>query len=174
MVSSKPTDAQSDSRTPVRTNSAGELAFDLDTLASITSAEDVQKLFESAGLALTSASDLGDGFALTEKDRLVGTPFIALQWKEHMGDFGPFVAVHVVTRDAVDGQSKFVFVDGSSGIREQLAYLQDKTKRNGGLVCNKGLRTSEYLFCETCKGAVKQPHEHQTKPATTYYIDTSA
>lgn len=163
-------------------NRAGEIALDIDTLASISSWDDAARLFVDAGHELATAMDLGDGFALIGKDQLVGVPFIALQWRTVNGDFGEFVAVHVVTKNpiTVDGQdkSKFVFVDGSTGVREQLGYMSDRLSRNGGLVCGRGLRASEYPYCDSCNGAVADGHEaetgHKVTKGTTYYIDTSA
>lgn len=109
------------------------------------------------------ASDvLGDGFKLlSNKDLLAGVGCIFVTWDFHQGTHGEFVAAKVITQD----NQKYVVIDGSTGIRDQLrAYTTEYNKR-GGLVCEKGLRRSDYKFTDD-KGELKD--------ASTFYLDLSA
>lgn len=137
----------------------------VDELAALTSFDDALKLVQekigedNVGVA---AAEIGDGFKLLEnKDQLIGIPFIAVTWDFHQGDHGEFVSAKVMTRD---GQ-KYIVNDGSSGIRDQLMGYTAKKNTQGGLYCEKGLRRSNYEY---------QDESGQKKPATTYYLDTSA
>lgn len=136
-----------------------------DELAALTNFSDAlslvtQKVGESnLGVA---AQEIGDGFKLLEnKDQLIGVAFIAVTWDFHQGDHGEFVSVKLMTKD---GQ-KFIVNDGSSGIRDQLIGYTNKKGTQGGLLCEKGLRRSQYEY---------EAEDGTKKPATTYYLDTSA
>lgn len=113
--------------------------------------------------ALALASDaLGDGFALAKsKDQLIGVPCAFISWNDSLGDHGPFVAARLVTQDG----RKLVITDGSEGIFRQLMDFQESKGRSGGLVAKNGLRRSDYSYVDS---------NGEEKPATTYYIDTSA
>lgn len=139
---------------------------------------------EKYGPLVDAADVLGDGFALlnrNEKKRLVGVPILFMEWAVHTGDFGPFIAARIAARNHDGGSSKYIVVDGSTGIADTLIDYGMRTGRNGGLLAKHGLRESTYDFCEDCGGAVKVNHkesdetrEHRVGPATTYYIDLSA
>lgn len=111
---------------------------------------------------LSSADHIGSGSELTkDKGRLVGVPFIALRW--HFSatddyDSGHFVTVHVLTKHG----ERLVFNDGTKGgIRDQLMELSQNTDRFEYLVCEKGLRTSEYEYVD---------ESGRKSRATSYYI----
>lgn len=168
MVAKSGSDESSNSRTPgtAVVVDKGTIRISDDVLAGIGTFDDAIAILGAEGIDLRSAEDLGDGFSVIEdKQALIGSPFVILQWRFLLGDFGEFVAAHIMTRDAVDGHNKFVLIDGSTGIREQLRIFQDQTGKNGGLVCKRGLRASDYTFTDE-KG--------NEKPARTYYIDTAA
>lgn len=110
---------------------------------------------------LSSADHIGSGSELIkDKERLVGVPFIALRW--HFAetddyDSAYFVTVHVLTKHG----DRLVFNDGTKGgIRDQLMELSQNTGRFEMLVCEKGLRLSEYTV---------ELDGKKTK-ATSYYI----
>lgn len=139
--------------------------FDTEDLAAIGSFEDALKLavdtLGEENIARASA-EIGDGFKLLEtKDQLIGVPMILLTWDFSIGDFGEFVSIRLVTKDG----GKFIVNDGSTGIRDQLIQYTAKKGRKGGLVCDKGLRRSDYEYTDE-KG--------QKSKAQTYYLDTSA
>lgn len=151
-------------------NTSAEVAipgsdFSVDELAGITSFDDALNLVaEKIGQENVSVAsqEIGDGFKLLDnKDQLCGVAFIAVTWDFHMGDHGEFTSMKVVTKDG----GKFIINDGSSGIRDQLIGFSKKKKTQGGLFCEKGLRRSDYKYTDE-KG--------EEKPATTYYLDTSA
>lgn len=132
----------------------------------IESLEDAMALAaQMHGSVVEADQELGDGFTLiNDKKSLIGVPMVFLEWDFHAGDFGTFVTVRAVTR--VDGVTKkFIFNDGSTGIRETLQEFTAQTGRRGGLIARHGLRVSEYEFTND-KG--------ETSPAETFYIDTSA
>lgn len=130
-----------------------------EQLASVSTFDEAVALFGADQLLDTA--DYGDGFVLLkDKSKLVGEPFIILATSIQMGDFGPFSIVKLITRHG----DKYVFVDGSTGIKDQLEFMLDQTGRGGGWLCRNGLRVSNYTFTDE-SGA--------EKPASTYYIDTS-
>lgn len=109
-----------------------------------------------------AADVLGDGFKIVEnKDTLIGVQFFAIAWNFLMGDHGEYVAVRLVTED----NRKLVLMDGSTGIFQMLANYSKKTGLAGGLLCQKGLRRSDYTY----KG-----EDGKEKSAQTYYLDVSA
>lgn len=139
-------------------------------LAEVTSFDDALALIESTygADALVLASDvLGDGFTLCEnKDQLIGVPCAFVSWADSVGDFGPYVVARVVTQDG----RKLVIVDGSTGIYSQLVAFTERFGRSGGLVSKNGLRRSDYEYDDVDK----QTGETVKRPASTYYVDTSA
>lgn len=139
-------------------------------LSEVVSFDDALRLMEETygeGAVALASDALGDGFSLLEeKDQLIGVPCAFISWRESLGDFGPFVAARVVTQD----NRKVVIIDGGSGIYAQLSEFSQKFGRDGGLVARKGLRRSDYTYTDTDK----KSGETVERPATTYYIDTSA
>lgn len=96
-----------------------------------------------------------DDTSVVEKAALVGQPFMITSWVVKSSAIGQYVVVHGVTPD----DSRIVFADGSTGIRDQLILFGvDKP-----ILCPKGLRASTYIV------------ELETGPtqATTYYLDTA-
>lgn len=149
-----------------------EYQISLGQFKEITSFDDALALAKEVygDESVVLASDaIGDGFALLDKDQkgtLVGTPMIFLKWALSEGDYvdqetgekGEFAVVRAVTKD----NKKIVFLDGGTGIVQQLKMFEaDNFGRQGGLVAQKGLRVSEY----------DHPQYGKSK---TYYIDTSA
>lgn len=109
-----------------------------------------------------ASEEIGDGFKLLEnKDQLCGVQFLIVNWDFHQGDHGEFVSCKVITQDNL----KYIVNDGSSGIRDQLMAYTAKQNIKAGLFCKKGLRRSDYKYTD---------ENGQEKPATTYYLDTSA
>lgn len=101
-----------------------------------------------------------------DKEKLVGQPFIivGVRWGTSTFSKGEkFAVVHVVTP-----QVRGFFVDGSTGICDQLQKYEDKMTRNGmdtdewRMLVRAGLRASHYTY--------EDPQGNQI-PATTYYID---
>lgn len=139
--------------------------FETDELAGIKSFDDALALVkEKMGDSSVGVADqeIGDGFKLLEnKDLLSSVECLFVTWDFHQGDHGEFVSAKVVT---IDG-AKYIVNDGSSGIRDQLMSYSAKKNSQGGLFCRKGLRRSDYKY--TDENGVE-------KPATTYYLDTSA
>jgi predicted Zn-dependent protease with MMP-like domain len=112
---------------------------------------------------------IGNGFRLlANKDTLIDQKFIALAWRFNPGDFGEFVTMMVVTEDG----RKFIVNDGGSGICQQLALFTNATGRHGGMLDENGLTRSDYEYEDH---SVLDSEGNPTKrPASTYYINTSA
>lgn len=109
-----------------------------------------------------ASEEIGDGFKLLDnKDQLVGVGIFLVTWDFHQGEHGEFVSVKLITKD----NQKFILNDGSTGIRDQLMSYSAKKNKMGGLVCDKGLRRSDYKYTDD---------EGKEKNANTYYLDTSA
>ena len=131
--------------------------WDEDTLADIASFHDAIELLKSSGAEIVSTEDFGDGFRLTDKPTLVGTPFLIMDMRIHpTGDHGPFAILRLVTEDG----RKCVITDGSTGIKEQVAKYLSKNIE-GALLVPRGLIRSDYDYTDD-KGNVKA--------ATTYYL----
>jgi hypothetical protein len=126
------------------------------------------ELQESETPVLLSGDHIGSGSELlSDKEKLVDVKFIALSWQFHESDkFRDadgrgivFVSVHVLTEHG----DRFVFNDGTKGgVRDQLMELSTKQGRFEMLLCEKGLRTSEYDY--------EDPHTGMTSTAVSYYI----
>lgn len=106
----------------------------------------------------------GSPYKVVDKDTLVGVPFmivdIRFSWSEKFDS--PFCNVLALTKD----NERVVINDGSTGIMEQMKHHLQKTKRKSGIICEGGLRKSEYTT------EVYDAFKDETKEiqATTYYI----
>ncbi len=121
---------------------------------------DFASLAQSPDVA-DSAEELGDGFVLLdEKDSLIGVDMVITDWRENLGDFGPYYSATAVL-------SRPVFVNGAHTVKVRIndgghgfrTAFEDRTRpQDGGkmLRCRNGLRKSEYT------------NEHG--PAVTWYI----
>lgn len=124
---------------------------------------DVARALDASG-EVVSAQEFGSGFSVLdtkEKGRLVGVPFIILDWQFNEGDNGQFVSLRVITQ----ANEKLVINDGSTGIYRQLMEIAD-TGEERAVFCKRGLRVSNYDYTD--------PKTQEKKPASTYYLDTSA
>jgi hypothetical protein len=144
--------------------------WDEETLRNITSFDDAVRLVEETHGPIVSADEeLGDGFTLLsteDKDLLIGLPMLLMAWRFNDGDAGRFVSIRVLVQNRDKSVSRYIFNDGSTGICEQLAKFQLRTGRAGGLKVQNGLRRSDYLY--------EDPTTGEQRPASTYYLDTSA
>lgn len=122
----------------------------------------IQEQYGQGGVI--SASDvLGNGFALlSNKDHLVGVPFLIMKWQFNPGKYAEdFCTALVVT---VNNQ-KYIVNDGGQGLCKQLREYTAQSGRQGGMVVQKGLTRSDYTYTDS---------DGEERPASTYYIDTSA
>lgn len=143
--------------------------FSDDDFRNLETFEDALTLLTGAGLEIEEASSaLGNGFAvLKNKDILVGVPFVAIQWRFTRGDNGEFVTAYVMAKmPGSQGPNRFILNDGGTGIYQALKTYTDKTGRNKGLYVAHGLTRSDYMYTDEKSG--------EQRPATTYYLDTSA
>lgn len=155
-----------------------ERPIDNDQLRNVRDFSSAMELLESLGVPLVDSSEeLGTGFIKTDKkDQFVGTPFVALFWTFHEGDYGsdPFVAIHLVTRDG----GRYILTDGSTGIRDELRkWTENNNGRTHGMICESGLSKSEYKYCEQCQttnsrkaNACRNCGSTKINPAFTYYM----
>lgn len=121
-------------------------------LNSITTIEDaIQALgvTDPSGLSW----DASPWTLLSDKDKLVGRAFLAVQWKFHQSKEylgSEYVSVYVITQDSLNGETHFVINDGSTGIARQLRELTDTRELSnhktpyGGALVKGGLKLSEY------------------------------
>ena len=122
-----------------------------ETLANLTTVDQA-----ISALGLTSADQLewdSNVYQLTDKSKLVGKKFLAVQWKFHESSEyagNQFVSVYVITADPIDGNTQFIFNDGSTGVCRQLEQLTEKRLSEkhpspyGGALVKSGLSLSEY------------------------------
>ena len=134
-------------------------------LRSIVSFNDAISLAESVyGAVALSSEVLGDGFTLVEKDKLLGVPFVLIDYTVHTsstnfdenGEGLKFVTVRCVTQE----DKRVAFNDGSTGVARQLRDLAAR-EIYGGIYVQGGLRSSEYEVTDD-KG--------RKSSATTYYL----
>lgn len=123
-----------------------------EELNQVTSIEDAIR-----ALGVTDPSglswDASPWTLLTDKDKLVGRAFLAVQWKFHQSKEylgSEYVSVYVITQDSLNGETHFVINDGSTGICRQLRELTNAREDNGhkspysGALVKGGLKLSEY------------------------------
>jgi hypothetical protein len=152
--------------TDLATTDNASRVFTDQALSNIDGFEAAMAALEDAGVGYESISDYGTGFTVIDKERLVGVPFVALEWRFNASDMSEagFVSVAVVTKHG----EKFVINDGSTGIREQLQNITAlRATRNhktpqAGLLVPGGLTVSSYTYTDD-KG--------KQIPARTYYLD---
>lgn len=140
------------------TNDVATRRFTDDQLRSITNPQDALKLAASIdGPVSDLSSVLGTGFrVLDDKSKLLGVPFLILDWRFNEGDAGEFVSIMLMTET-----HKFIINDGSSGIFAQLRNIPVRS-----YMVNGGLRVSRYKveITDPKTGEVRQ------KDAETYYL----
>jgi hypothetical protein len=123
---------------------------------------DILKQLEKDG-EIMSAAELGSGWAIVnnkEKGRLVGVPLLILSFQFNEGDNGEFVSAQVLTNT-----ERLIVNDGSTGIYAQLHEIAEAGNVKA-IYCKHGLRESKYEY--------EDPKTGEKKPASTFYIDTSA
>lgn len=146
--------------------------WDDDTLLAIDSFDAALALVkEEFGAELVSADEtLGNGFTILNKDAkdvLIGLPCIFMSWNFNLGDNGEFVSAQVVARGPGGSTIKAIVNDGSTGIYRQLSeYTRRSNGKQGGMIARRGLTRSDYTY--------EDPTTGESRPATTYYIDTTA
>ena len=133
-------------------------------LKNIGSIEDAIALLNAMSVPGDNIEDYGTGFRVVEKDSLIKTPMVLLEWNFHKGDHGPFVSIAAVTADG----RKVVVNDGSTGILKQLTDITAERLASGrpyaqqGLNCPSGLRASDFKYTDEKTG--------DEKDARTYYL----
>lgn len=160
--------------------------FTKDARTEISSWDDALRLMQSEYDTVLNIheTELGDGFRVASDDdmrRLIGVPLMLLEWRRNDGDFSSFISIVAVAQNDNGTASKWIINDGGTGIMAQVLDFETKYSRNGGLVCRKGLRVSDYFTDqETGKPISKKEliEYHKTGKATgkgrTFYLDTSA
>lgn len=151
-------------------NAIEKRGFTTQELRDAKSFDDLYNLINDRfGGIWDAAEEIGDGFELLDdKSRLVGVPLVLVQWSFTGSDYGEgeFVSVRCATQNPRTGEmEKWVINDGSTGIYRQLKEFSESHNVYGGLTIGNGLRRSDYTYVDEADG--------KSKPATTYYIDTS-
>lgn len=141
--------------------------YDSAALRAIESFDDAVALTQvEMGEIVAADQVIGDGFAIVQdKDTLIGRPLLFMSWTFHSGDYGTFVSAQCAARGESGGVTKCIVNDGSTGIYQQLADYTNQTGKMGGLLARHGLRRSDYTYTDI---------DGKEKPASTFYIDTSA
>jgi hypothetical protein len=152
-----------------KSQDVAQQSFTDDDLLSIQSFEDAVKVAADvlgSDSILRADEVIGNGFAILEhKDALIGKPLFFLQWDFREGDIGEFVSIVTVAQGTNGEIEKWIVNDGSTGVMKQLKTFTEKTGRKGGLMVRRGLRRSDYRFIG---------EDGKEKPASTFYLDTSA
>lgn len=121
----------------------------------LNSLKTVEQAIAALGVKSTDELDWDSSVytLLADKSKLEGKKFLAVQWKFHESSEyvgSQFVSVYVITADTIDGQTQFIFNDGSTGVCAQLAALTAKRESEGhpspygGALVKNGLKLSEY------------------------------
>jgi hypothetical protein len=104
-----------------------------------------------------------DDVVKVEKETLVGKPFVITGWRYNPeGSLGDFMFVKITTMD----NERRSFVDGSTGIKDQLRTYEAKLGKQVPIYVPKGLRVSNYTYHDEISG--------KDIPATTYYINNES
>lgn len=131
----------------------------------------------NSGSLETSEVVGGSSVDVTDKESLIGKPFVLQSIRFQEGDFGTFVIAKVLTSD----NESAVFTDGSGIFRQLYGYVATKlqgqepeAKRDYPVAihCKGGLRRSEFMYDNETGRALKHGEEPQGKaiPATSFYI----
>jgi hypothetical protein len=121
---------------------------------------DARNALTNAGVAIIASGVLfGDGSEfIQDKSRLVGVPFLVLDWRFIIDEDTKREYVNVLVMNGQGGKARFN--DGSTGVYQQLKHVTEET----GVVaieCRLGLRKSEYTFTND---------KNETSKAVTYYL----
>jgi hypothetical protein len=121
---------------------------------------DARNALENAGVAVIASNVLfGDGSEfIQDKSRLVGTPFLVLDWRFIIDEETKREYVNVLVMNPQGAKARFN--DGSTGVYQQLKQVTEQA----GIVaieCRLGLRKSDYTYTND-KG--------ETSKAVTYYL----
>lgn len=142
--------------------------------------EDIERYFAAQGVELSAGEEISDGFEkLENKDRLIGTPIILIDWRELWSDenAGYFHTIRLMTAAG----EKYRISDGSTGISAQLREITEvrtndpRKLPNAGLIVKDGLTKSEYWVSKdggralTSQEAESLPADQKRKAAT-YYL----
>jgi hypothetical protein len=147
-------------------------AYDNTKLVNLESWEDLGALFSETGVELSFADKvLGDGFTILDtKDKasLIGKPMALLEWRFNESATGRFVSIRAVVKVGKSNGDirKVIINDGSTGILQQLDSFTKQTGKQAGLIVQRGLRVSSYMYEDKESGV--------QRPAETYYLDASA
>lgn len=147
------------------------IKFSDESLRNITNFSDAMALLDATAIEAESFDAYGTGFKVIkehEKARLVGVPFVILEWHFNPGAYeSEFASLTVVTQQG----EKLIINDGGAGIPKQLrSVTEQRIKRQhptpqNGLGCKAGLSKSDYkVDLPNAKG------ELIPTPATTYYL----
>lgn len=150
---------------PTNSDNKSDVAIVEPMLDEVETFDAAMEAIAAAGLAVHKVNSFD---LIEDNNELVGREFLILSWRFNAdGNFGPFVSVMAIDRN----NNKFVFNDGGTGVRLQLAELEDKGIF-GRVHCVKGLRRSDFRFDEKTGNVMKRsdPNYGAGKPATTYYL----
>jgi hypothetical protein len=138
----------------------------------LNSVEDLDEYFADQGGIIEFK---GSPFTLIRKDEkgmLENQPFTVVdtRWYESKQFGNMVVAVMLITDDPIKGENKFLFNDGSTGVRQQMEAMVTHTKRRGGFRCPRGLRASHYTVWDKVDLDGAPMKDAKEIEATTYYI----
>jgi len=133
----------------------------------LSSAEDVKAALLNAFGTITQGKELlGNEFESGEKEKLLGVPFVILEYGFALSDKikrnDQAVEYAWIRGINMNTMEKVAFSDGSTGIYNQLRDFYDRTSQAGGIYCNNGLRVSRYDYTD---------NEGTTTEAATFYLD---
>jgi hypothetical protein len=139
--------------------------FSDDVLSEIETPEQLAEFLAEQGVVSESIESYGTGFRVVrDKRQLIDVPLALIQWRFNIGDKGAMVIVHAMTQD----KRKVIFVDGGTGIRDQLERVTVERRRRAhkhpqaALSVPGGLRVSDYTF--------EDPKTGEERDASTFYL----
>jgi hypothetical protein len=111
-------------------------------------------------VVFNSTEEFGDGSVKVGKEQLLGVRFLLLEFTFHVDKKTNREYVNVLLM--AENGKKAWFNDGSTGIYRQLKHFEKKRMLTGGILCESGLRVSEYEHTDERTGEVSM--------ASTYYL----
>jgi hypothetical protein len=112
--------------------------------------------------------ELEQEWKLVDKEQLVGIPFLihSFRFSHGVGENGEKVSVQIITPD----DKRLVFNDGSTGVYDQLLEIFEGKGRSGGVLCERGLRVSDYYYDPKGRGDISKEPKTGYEKGSTYYI----
>jgi hypothetical protein len=156
-----------------------ESAYTPDQINSVISFADALKLAREIHGDVTETNAVRV-MRIEDKKRLCGKPLVLMEWQTLWSEENNrnYVSALVVVDEGNSKTSKWFLNDGSTGIYEELTTYTERTGKSGGVLCEAGLRVSEYHIDPDTRKPLTRAQVARYKrdglpmeDASTFYLD---